>query len=321
MNWGILGCANIAINSVIPAILRAKNQKLIAVCSRSAEKADAVANQFSCDSVIGYQNLIDRDDIDAVYIPLPNNLHFHWAKTALLSGKNVLIEKPAVTSYKQAVELIKISKKKELALVENFQFQTHSQNKFIKEKLRNKYIGSLRNFRSTFCFPKFDNPKNIRYDQTLEGGALFDAGAYVVKVVSVILGGKLKINSSVMAYNTDYNVDWFGSISGFDEKNLIPCQLSYGFDNYYQCNYEILGSKGKITVNRAFTAKADFIPTILLEKNGLVEEIKLTSDDHFKNMIENFENIVKEKKYDHDRKEILNQALLLDQVRKLSVKI
>ena len=320
MNWGVLGCANIAVNSVIPAILRS-NQKLIAVSSRSIDKARIVAKKFSCDYEKGYDNLVNRSDIDAVYIPLPNSLHFHWAKTALLSGKNVLIEKPAVTEYNQALELVKISKRMNLALVENFQFQTHSQNKWVINKLKINEIGELRNFRSTFCFPKFKNPKDIRYNKKLDGGALYDAGAYVVKAVSAILSGTLKVNSSVMSYNNEYGVDWFGSISGIEIKNQIPCQLSYGFDNYYQCNYEILGSKGKITALRAFTAKADHEPIILFEKNGLIEKIKLPSDDHFKNMIVNFETLVKEKKFEDNQREILNQALLLDMVRKNSIRI
>ena len=317
MNWGILGCASIAVNSVIPAILRTENQNLISISSRSKEKGIYIANKYSCDLEIGYQNLINRTDINAVYIPLPNSMHYKWVKAALLTGKHVLVEKPAVTSFEQAQELVAIAQKNNLALVENFQFQTHSQNKWVTDKLKNNELGELRNFRSTFCFPKFGELDNIRYNRDLKGGALFDAGAYVLKAVSVILKGKLKVLSSNIIDNTDFDIDWYGDISGFDIKNNLPCQLTFGFDNYYQCNYEILGSKGKITVLRAFTAKADFKPSVIFERNGVTETIVLANDDHFKNMIQYFEKLVSKNDFEDEREEILNQALLMDEVRRL----
>lgn len=317
MNWGVLGCANIAVVSVIPAIVRAENQKLIAIASRTKDKGLDIAREFDCDLEIGYLKLIERSDIDAVYIPLPNSLHFEWVKAALLSGKHVLVEKPSVTSFEQAMELVSIARQKDLALVENFQFQTHSQTVWVSEKLKSGELGELRNFRSSFCFPKFSDSGNIRYQSDLKGGALFDAGAYVLKAVSVVLKGKLEIQSSNIIDNLSYNVDWFGAISGYDTTNKIPCQLTYGFDNYYQCNYEILGSLGKLTVLRAFTAKKDFRPTVILEKDGVSESIELPADDHFTNMIEYFHRLISEKSFEKERKEILNQALLIDEVRRL----
>ena len=178
----------------------------------------------------------------------------------------------------------------------------------------------MRNFRSSFCFPKFSDNNNIRYDRSLDGGALNDAGAYVLKSVSAILGGKLKVLTSTIIDNHNYNVDWYGAISGFDIINKIPCQLTFGFDNYYQCNYEILGSTGKITVLRAFTAKLDFEPKIILEKKGNAETIVLPSDDHFKNMLIYFADLVENKNFDFQYNEILNQASLIEKVRNLAYK-
>ncbi len=318
MRWGILGCAGIAINSFIPALLRSKEQKLIVIASRKIEKAKEVAKLFNCDPLEGYESVLERSDIDIVYIPLPNQLHVEWCKKALIKGKHVLIEKPAATNLKEAQELVEIAREKGLAIIENFQFQHHSQHKFVFDLLERKEIGEIRCFRSSFGFPPFKIEENIRYKKDLSGGALLDAGAYVLRVMHFLFDKEFQVEASYMSYNKDFNVDWFGSIFAINKESGISCELSYGFDNYYQCNYEIWGSKGKITSTRAFTAKENFSPSIILEKQGYYEEFVLPPDDHFVNMILYCNKVILNKNFEIEQQAILRQASLIDQVLKKS---
>ena len=103
-----------------------------------------------------------------------------------------------------------------------------------------------------------------------------------------------------------------------NEERKIFSEVAFGFDNFYQCNYEIWGSKGKITSTRAFTAKANFKPSIILEKQGYKEEIELSKDDHFANMILYFISMVETKSFETEWRNLLTQAKLIDDVRKLS---
>ena len=89
MNIGVLGCANIAMRSVIPAIKSIPDFNLIAVASRSIEKANEYADKFQCEAVVGYDNLISRKDIDALYVPLPTGMHLEYVIKALENGKHV----------------------------------------------------------------------------------------------------------------------------------------------------------------------------------------------------------------------------------------
>lgn len=318
MNWGILGCANIAVTSVVPAILKTDPEAKIIFSSRDKKKAQLLAKQFNCSFVTGYDALLSIENIEAVYIPLPTGLHYEWVKKAILANKHVLVEKSATNNYEEAQEIISLAKKRNVAVVENFQFQHHSQHQYVFNLLKNNEIGEIRSFRSSFGFPPFLENSNIRYNKDLGGGALLDAGAYVLKATTFLMGDKFDVKSAYLKTNKRFDVDWFGGAFLVNKDKDIFSEVAFGFDNFYQCNYEIWGSKGKITSTRAFTAKPNFNPTIILEKQGFKEEIELPRDDHFGNMISYFIKIIDIKYFEKEWNNILIQAKLIQEVFKYS---
>ena len=314
MRWGILGCANIAKISVIPAIKAIEVNQLVAVASRDENKAKEFANQFNTEAIHGYDKLLSRNDIDAVYIPLPSGLHFEWVMKALEAGKHVLVEKSAAISFKEADLMVAKSRIRNLSLVENFQFQYHSQHQFVFNLLKEDEIGEIRCFKSSFGFPPFSLDDNIRYDKNLGGGALLDAGAYTLKATSFILGNGFEVLSSFLSVNKKYDIDWFGGAFLVNKNKQYFAELAFGFDNFYQCCYEIWGSKGKITSTRAFTAPANHKPKIILEKPGSYEEIILKEDNHFINLLTAFNKNIINNSLEEDRSKIIEQARLIKSV-------
>ncbi len=315
MNWGIISCANIAVNSVIPAILRASDNNSITVSSRNISKAKEVADKFQCKYAETYDAILNDESIEAVYIPLPTGLHYEWIMKAIKNRKHVLVEKSAVMTFSEAENVVKCAKENNIAVVENFQFQHHSQHQFVFDLLKNDEIGAIRAFRAYFGFPPFPEKTNIRYNKDLGGGALLDAGAYTLKATTFMMGDSFQVKSSFLKENDQFNVDWFGGAFLAHKEKGIFSEVSFGFDNFYQCGYEIWGSKGKLTTTRAYTAKKDFKPTIIIEKQGDKKEIQLKEDDHFKNMINHFTTIVKEDNFEKEWNNILVQAKLIEEVR------
>lgn len=317
MKWGVLGAANIALRSVMPAIQAIKENRLVAVASRSQASADAAAAPFGIDAVNGYEALLERSDIDAVYIPLPNSLHYEWVTKALQAGKHVLVEKSAFVNLEEAESAVALAREKGLAIVENFQFQHHSQHRTVKQLLAEGAIGAVRSIRASFGFPPFGGDANIRYKKELGGGALLDSGAYTLKATSFLFGNGFEVKAAQLTNHETYGVDWFGGAFLVDEKSGLFSEVAWGFENYYQCNYEIWGSSGKITATRAYTAKADFQPSVLLEQAGGSQELKLEADDHFHNMLLHFNRITTEGNTEDELENILVQARLIDGVQRL----
>ncbi len=312
---GVLGCANIAGRSVIPAIQQTEGLQLVAVASRSTEKAQQFAKKFNCEAIIGYDELVQRDDIDALYIPLPTGLHYEWIKKGLENNKHIICEKSLANNFQEVSEVVALAKEKKLVLMENFMFTYHSQHQFIFDLIQNGELGELRCFRSSFGFPPFRDKDNIRYQKALGGGALLDAGGYPIKASQLFLGNDLEVKGSFLHYDHQLGVDIYGG-AFLTGKNGVFSEIAFGFDNYYQCNYEIWGSKGKVTAHRAFTAGPGFRPTVVLEQQNKRFEYVLDADNHFQNILNDFSlKISSTKDYSSVYESLLSQARLLNQVR------
>ena len=227
-----MGGSSFAQKMMIPALQKLEDQfNLIAIASRSADKAKELGNQFSCLGVVGYQTLLDMEEIEAIYCPLPTGLHFEWGMKALDSGKHIILEKSLASDLETAQALLEKGKTLNRCVMENFMFQYHDQQAFVKNKIEAGVIGEIRNFRSSFGFPPFPDKENIRYQKELGGGALLDAGAYTIKAAQMILGAALKVEAATLSQDEEKGVDFFGSASLVNDQN-IPAQLSFGFDNY-----------------------------------------------------------------------------------------
>ena len=156
---GVLGCASIAKRLVIPNMIKSNKFNVIAFASRSFEKAQEFSDLFGGEAIEGYDNLLKRTNIDAIYIPLPTGMHYEWIIKCLHAKKHVFCEKSIATNLKEVSEIISIAKQSKLCVFENFMFPFHSQFEFVSRKLKEGYIGKLQLLRSSFGFPKFDIDK------------------------------------------------------------------------------------------------------------------------------------------------------------------
>ena len=311
---GILGCANIAIRSIMPALGLHPDFQIAGVASRSSQKASSVAVQYQCKSY-SYEELINDPNIQAIYIPLPNALHYQWIKLALQRQKHVLCEKSLGVSVAEVNELSEIAIENEKILMENFQFRFHSQLAEIRRLIASNTIGAVRLLRTTFSFPPFsDLTQNIRYSAKLGGGALLDAGAYTTKISSILMGDELQVVGANLRYDNAFNVDIGGSALLVSPAGY-QAQIAFGFDSFYQCAVEILGEFGKISTPRIFTAPKDLNPLLRIENQQGSQDIVLEADDHFYNMLTYFSRLISTNDYCKEANGNIIQARLLEDIR------
>jgi predicted dehydrogenase len=309
---GVLGCANIAVRSLIPEFNAHSDFELYAIGSRDKLKLTAIASQYQV-KAFDYDQLIDDFHIDLVYIPLPTGLHKYWVIKALEKGKHILCEKSLGISLTEVQEMLHTAQKNKKALIENFQFQYHSQQSFIKNVICQGDLGEIRCFRSSFGFPPFSDVNNIRYKKDLGGGALLDAGAYTLKAVQFFMENSFNVTAAKLITPYNSEADIYGG--AFLESNSgIIAEIAFGFDNFYQCNIEIWGSKGKLTANRVFTAPPEFQPEVIIEKSDGKKTYQLESDNHFKKMLDHVSQSIRSNAFEKDYELNYEQALLIQQV-------
>jgi xylose dehydrogenase (NAD/NADP) len=181
LRFGILGAADIARKALIPAIDAAANAELVGLASRNFERG----RRLFAGRVYGdYLELIDDPKVDAVYLPLPNNLHREWTLRALAAGKHVLCEKPLALNAQEADEMAAAAERSGRLLMEAFMYRFHPRIRSIVAGLRHNPPADLV---ARFGFP-IDAPGNYRLDPALGGGALLDVGCYTINLARWVLG-------------------------------------------------------------------------------------------------------------------------------------
>lgn len=317
---GVLGCAKIAKKYAIKAFQRISNAQVIAIASRSEVKAREYGELFKIEHEASYDALLKREDIDAVYIPLPPGLHEEWIIKSAKARKHIICEKSLSNNYKSVKRIIKACKEFKVVLYENFMCEYHPQHEKVIELIKNGEIGQVRVMKLYFGFPMMDND-NFRYNKDLGGGSLNDAGAYTIFMARKIFGSEAKTVTSKLYIDNKYGVDLNGSAIIEFEENRVAF-VSFGFDLVYQNNYSIWGSRGVINVDRAFSIPPEKKPTVELLKNDGTAELKLEIDinkaNQFELIFQDFCNTIKNRelhktknKYD----DMLNQARLMEAIR------
>lgn len=317
---GVLSTANIAVRSVIPAILNLSDNFILAgIASRTNDKLTEVCNTFNTATYVGYDQLIEDQSIDAVYIPLPNALHAEWIEKALLNRKHVIVEKSLGCSLEEVTRLTDLARAMNLVLFENFQFRFHPQTSLIQNLLNQNTIGEIRCLRASFGFPPFSDKNNIRYQAELGGGALLDAGAYTTKVSQLFLGLNLKVKSSTLNASNNSEVDIWGGAYLQDENTGKFAALAFGFDHFYECGIEVWGSMGKLKTNRLFTAPSNFVPIITVETSEGKQIIKTEPANHFELMLLHFYKLITaDKNSEEEHLQNIDQARLIQEIKDIA---
>lgn len=315
MNIGILGGAEIAYRRFLPEVLGMDGVRVLAVAEEhDRTRLDRFCTEYGLEGTDSFEKLLARTDIDAVYIPLPPALHFKWAVRALECGRHVLVEKPAACSSKEAEELVRLAASGQLALHENYMFQYHSQIAAVLGLIQEGEIGDVRLMRADFGFPLRES-SDFRYSKALGGGALLDAGGYVLRLAARLLGDTVHVDAAKLSGLPGYEVDMFGSVMLSNSGGTV-LQAAFGMDNAYRCSLEVWGSRGTLRTGRIFTAPPNYNPTVTIETQSGIREVTLEADTHFRHSVEKFcTEIIDQESREQMYREIQLQARLVEQVR------
>jgi len=312
IRFGVIGCGYISRKAFIPALKKSKYAELVAVADKDKNKAESFSAEFECDAEKNCESLLIRNDISAVYIATVPSSHEQIILSAAKYGKHILCEKPLTISYNSAKKIVDYCRNKEVGIFEGFMYQFHHQHQKVRDLVNGGHIGKPILFNASFGFPPLEE-NNFRYRPELGGGTLLDAGSYTIHAARHFFQREPTEVYSVIDYN-GREVDTHGSIL-LNFGNKQTAVLSFGFNNFYRNSYLIWGTKGQVTVNRAFSIPDTYEPKIILEKQDYYKEIECESDDHFMKEIEYFcKGISEEKSIDTWRKDALLQASVINTV-------
>lgn len=320
LRFGVIGCADIAWRRTLPAMTVNPAIEVVAIASRDKRRATEFTDRFGGTPLAAYSAAVERDDVDAIYLPLPLMLHGEWIERCLDAGKHVLVEKPMTDSCKESSRLIDFARSRGLVLMENYMFLHHSQHATVRQMLADGVIGEVRGFRGDFTIP----PKpagDIRYQADVGGGPFLDFGGYPLRAASHVLGKKLQVVGAVFRRDPELDVVMSGSVLLATEQG-VPVQLTFGMEHSYRNSYCLSGSTGRLTLDWAFTPPHTHRPVMRIERQDHREELVLPADHQFANVIGVFVNAVStgaDLRQEHEG--TLEQAALMEQIKLAALNI
>lgn len=190
LHIGILGCATVAEYGMAAPARDGAPVRIVAVGSRSLEKAEAFAQRHGIPAAYGsYEAVLADPAVQAIYVPLPNGLHAHWAMAALRAGHHVLCEKPGAANAAEAERMAQAAREADRLLAEARHWTCHPLAHRLRELLDHGELGQIRHFEAALRVQRgLVRPDDVRLQADLAGGALLDEGFYPVSLAQFVMG-------------------------------------------------------------------------------------------------------------------------------------
>ena len=209
VKWGVLGTANIAQGCTIPGMKEAGNCELYAIAGRNEVKVNDYKDRFGFEKgYVGYDKLLEDPEVQAVYIPLPNNLHKEWVIKALKAGKHVLCEKPMALSADDAREMFAVAKENNVILMEAYAYLHSQYIESLKSDIASGVIGDVDFIETAFYTQGY--VEDIRLYKELGGGAVYDLGCYCTTMILSLIDSGIEYVMANAEFN-DKGADVFAS--------------------------------------------------------------------------------------------------------------
>jgi predicted dehydrogenase len=251
LRFGVLGAARITPHALVRPLASVPEVKLVAVAARDRERAQKFATKYGVERVHGsYAELIADPNVDAIYNPLPNNLHAEWTIKALAAGKHVLCEKPLASNAAEAVQMAEAAKRHRRVLMEAFHYRFHPLMARALEVVRSGELGKIERIETSMCIP-LPMRSDIRFRLDLSGGAMMDVGCYALHQLRTLAGAEPEVVSAkakLRAPNVDRAME---ADFTFTDGRSAHMECSLWSHKLLKLGFRVKGSDGELRVLNA----------------------------------------------------------------------
>ena len=263
VRWGILSTAGIATRKAIPGMQRSDWVEVMAIASRDRRKAEDAAKGLGIPRAYGsYEELLADPEIEAIYNPLPNQLHVPWSIKAAEAGKHVLCEKPLSLTVAEARSLLAVQERTGVIIAEGFMVHGHPQWLRARDLIAEGRIGNLRSVQRVFSYYNTD-PANIRNVPEYGGGSLMDIGCYPIHTSRWMFGEEPRLVMGLFDRDPQFKVDRLTSamLEFPSGQAIFTCSMQL----VYHQRMQLLGTRGRIEMVMPFTPPPDHASHILID--------------------------------------------------------
>lgn len=273
LRWGVLGTADIARGQTIPGMRLAENCELYAIAGRSLEKAKGFQTAFGFEKAYGsYEELLNDPAVEAVYIPLPNDLHGPWVVRAAEHKKHILCEKPLAVSEAQAKEMFRAAEENGVVLMEAFAYLHSPFMDAVKKEIDGGAVGEIRYLESAFVTGRRPDT-DIRLRKETYGGAMYDLGCYTTSMALWLMQKEPKeIRAS--AQFSEKGVDLFtAAVWTYENGATVSLDCGMSLKGGRIDRFRVYGDRGWIESPVAFNQPGEICYTVTSEGKSATKSV------------------------------------------------
>src|SRR5438067_3239454 len=255
VGYAVIGLGHLAQAAVLPAFAHAQTAKLVALVSGDAQKRTRLARKYHCDAydVRDLDEVLDRPEIDAVYIAEPNDKHVDFAVRSAREGVHVLCEKPLAISEEECRRMIEACREAGVKLMTAYRLHFEPSNLEVIKLIEQGRIGETRIFSSTFAYQV--KPGNIRTSAERGGGAIWDLGVYCINAARYLFrADPIEVFAMRMDRPEDPRFkevpEGMTVLLRFPGERIAQFAVSFGI--YEQDQYRVVGTKGHIVLDQGY---------------------------------------------------------------------
>jgi len=292
IKWGILGTANICTYGTIPGMKLSESCELYAIAGRNPEKVQKFKEKYGFEVAYNsYEELLHDENIQAVYIPLPNDIHLKWVKEALKNRKHVLCEKPMALNANEATEMFATASEYGVHLMEAYAYLHSPYVASLKADIESGLIGDVDYIESAFITQGYK--EDFRLHKELGGGAMYDLGCYCTTMILTLIDSEPEFVKAVAEF-TDLGVDnntsgiirfKNGARASFNVGMILGENSNSRFDRLY-----IHGTKGSIRSDVEYN-QAGEVSYKIFTNDGVIER-KVSVPQNYSLEIENMSRCI-----------------------------
>ncbi len=317
IKWGVLGTAGIASGCTIPGMLLSENSEAYAIAGRSEEKVNKFVEKFGFKKgYVGYEKLLQDPDVQAVYVPLPNDIHKKWVIEAVKAGKHVLCEKPLAMNASEVAEMFAAAEENNVFLMEAYAYLHSPYMLSLVEDVKSGIIGDVVFIDTAFLTQGYH--EDFRLHKEFGGGALYDLGCYCTTMILSLIDSNIK-DVKAVCEKTDLGVDKLttaimsfenGASASFNVGMILGENSNARFDRLY-----IRGTKGTIISDVPYNAEGMLSYRIEAEGKTIVRAVN--TPQNYSIELSQLGKCILENEKPHITKEFsLKNARLLDEILK-----
>jgi predicted dehydrogenase len=267
IGYAVVGLGHIAQTAMLPAFAHAKNSRLVVLLSDDEEKREKLSRKYDCDacSYEQYEECLARDEVDAVYIALPNTMHAEYTARAAQAGVHVLCEKPMATNEADCRRMITACDDAGVRLMIAYRLHFEPANLEAIRVVKSGRLGEPRFFSSDFSYQVKED--NIRTQAELGGGPIWDIGVYCINAARYLFRAEPSEVMSFATRDSDQRFDagvpaGMSCLLRFGDEQLATFNVS--FQAAPTDTYRIVGTKGDLCLDEAYEyqGKRELIVTV-----------------------------------------------------------